>query len=141
MKVVRLKKIHPKAEIPTRATEGSAGWDLYAASVTYRGSQVIYDTGIALQLPEGYVGLLFQRSSVYKKPQRLCNAVGVLDQDFLGTVKFIFDHDSVDLGDLYQIGDRIGQLVLIKYDEIMFEEVDELNETSRGVGGFGSSGN
>ena len=136
---VKIKRMDPDAIIPSYAHLGDGALDLTAISMDYDDSksQVIYDTGLAFELPKNHVGLLFPRSSIYKTGCRLSNSVGVLDSTFRGSVKFIFDSSSVDQ---YQVGDRIGQILIVPYPTIEFEVVNELENSERGTGGFGSSG-
>lgn len=141
---VKIKKLHPDAVIPKYAKEGDAGMDLTAISreidVNYMDGDnlITYGTGLAFEIPKGYVGLVFPRSSIYKKDLTLSNSVGVIDSGYRGEVKFKFRNN--DYRD-YDIGDRIGQMIIMPYPQVEFEEVDELDETERGDGGFGSSGN
>lgn len=137
---VRFKKTHELAVTPTYATEGDACMDLYAVSVDCdKFGNVVYDTGIAMEIPDGFVGLLFPRSSISKTTMMLRNSVGVIDSGYRGTIKLKFK--SLDSqSSIYSKGDRIGQIMLIERPEIQFEEVDELTTTARGVGGFGSTG-
>ena len=131
---IRFKKLHHLAKIPKRATDGSAGFDLTAVSVKYGDNgKVFYDTGIAVEIPAGYVGLVFQRSSVYKTGLMLCNAVGVVDADYRGSITFVF---SVGYGGCspYKAGDRIGQIVFVPVPDVELIEADELSETARGAG-------
>jgi dUTP pyrophosphatase len=135
---VKFKKTHPEAHTPTRAHEDDAGLDLYAAKsnfVPYK-PYVEYDTGIAVEIPSGHVGLLFSRSSVSN--MSLCNSVGVIDENFRGSIKLRFYlHNGHKI---YEQGNRIGQLIIMPYPKIELEEVNELTETNRGKGEFGSSG-
>ena len=144
---VRIKKTHPDAKIPTYAKPGDAGLDLTAVSKTYNTEHGFYeyDTGLAFEIPEGYVGLLFPRSSVSKKDLSLANSIGVLDSSFRGTVTFRFKrtkevHTAYDNHKGYDAGDRIGQIVIIPHPKIDFEEIDELSDSERGDGGYGSTG-
>lgn len=151
---VKIKKLSPNAVIPAYAKPGDAGMDLTAISVSFDKNLgvIIYGTGLSVEIPDGHVGLLFPRSSIYKTVQTLTNSVGVIDSQFRGEIKFIFRdafspiEDPKDRwnrfnSDFYNIGDRIGQLIIIPYPSIEFEEVEELSETVRGEGGFGSTGN
>ena len=137
---VKIKKLHPDAVIPTYAKAGDAGMDLTAISESWNedNSMVTYDTGLAIEIPKGHVGLLFPRSSIYKTSLDLTNAVGVLDSGYRGSIMFKFRY--VEEGMVYDVGDRVGQLIILPYPEIEFEEVDELSETDRGEGGYGSTG-
>jgi dUTP pyrophosphatase len=175
---VKIKKLDNAAVIPTYATNGDAGLDMTAVScqIDQSGLFIEYGTGLAVEIPEGYVGLLFPRSSVSKTTLILANHVGVVDSGYRGEIKFRFK----DLGmkgktmepeilktlqedrarkqlplltgpvenviwvsseTAYQVGDRIGQLVIIPYTQIEFEEVDDLSDSQRGSGGYGSTGN
>lgn len=138
---VRFKKLHPDAKNPVRATSGSAGFDLTAVSVENDGQRGIntYHTGLAIEIPQGYVGLLFPRSSIYKSGQSLTNSVGVVDSDYRGEVTFKFRSHS-RTPDSYKAGDRIGQIIIMPYPVVHFEEVEELSKTRRGTGGYGSTG-
>jgi dUTP pyrophosphatase len=100
---------------------------------------ITYGTGIAVEIPEGNVGYIFPRSSVYKHQVSLANCVGVIDSSYRGEIflKFRIVQPHISR---YTVGDKIGQLIIQPYPEIEFEEVDELNESDRGEGGFGSSG-
>ncbi len=140
---VKTKKLHPEAVIPKYAKDGDAGMDLVAVSKEYDtnfmgGDDLItYGTGLAFEIPEGYVGLVFPRSSIYKKDLTLSNSVGVIDSGYRGEVSFKFRKNEYRA---YDIGDRIGQIIIMPYPYIEFEEVEELSNTVRGTGGFGSSG-
>ena len=98
-----------------------------------------YDTGIAVEIPPGYVGLLFPRSSVCKTGLSLANGVGVIDQDFRGSISFVF-YKNMQCIVPYFPGDRIGQLVIVPIPAVEFVEAEELSETERGAGGYGSTG-
>lgn len=138
---VKIKKIHPNSVIPQYAKSGDAGLDLTAVSekiVEESGYAYIeYDTGLAFEIPEGYVGLIFPRSSISNTGMILSNCVGVLDSGYRGAVKFRFKwiKDSVK----YNVGDRIGQIIILPYPTINLVEAEELSETSRAEGGFGST--
>jgi dUTP pyrophosphatase len=136
---IRFKKCHPAAVIPKRATTGAAGFDLTAVSENWKDGCVIYDTGIAVEIPAGYVGLLFQRSSVYKTGLSLCNAVGVCDADFRGSISFVF-RIGYGPSQPYKKGERIGQIVFVPIPDVELVEASELSETERGTGGYGSTG-
>lgn len=148
---VKFKKINTNAVIPSYSQNGDAGMDLTAISKNVQCGFVEYGTGLAVEIPFGYVGLIFPRSSVYKTNQQLSNSVGVIDSGYRGEIKFKFytetffsPHEKSYVvnseGEEYQIGDRIGQLIIISYPQISPIEVDSLSETSRGEAGFGSTG-
>ena len=137
---IRFKKCHPAAVMPKRATDGAAGFDLTAVTCRYGDNgKVFYDTGIAVEIPDGYVGLVFQRSSVYKTGLMLSCCVGVIDSDFRSSISMIF---NVGYGGCspYKAGDRIGQIVFVPVPAFELVESDELSETARGMGGYGSTG-
>lgn len=140
--IVKFKKLHPDAVIPTRGTDSSAGLDITAIYVIQTPEYIEYKTGLAFEIPEGHVGLIFPRSSISKKSLSLANAVGVIDSDYRGEISFRFKVTSANATDanLYQIGDRIGQLVIMPYPKVELQEVQKLNTTERGSGGFGSTG-
>lgn len=140
--LIKIKKLNDSSVLPTRGTTNSAGMDLTAISkeVVDNGKHgyVNYGTGLAFAIPEGHVGLLFPRSSISKTGLILSNSVGVIDSDYRGEVTMRFKH--IKDTDDYNIGDRIGQLVIIPYPQVTFEEVSELDETVRGACGYGSTG-
>ena len=136
---VRIKRLHKGAVIPSYAKKGDAGMDLTATRVWVEDENICYGTGLAFEIPEGYVGLLFPRSSNAKKDLLLSNSVGVLDSGYRGEVTFKF-RQTKNIANAYAVGDRIGQIIILPYPVIEFEEVDELSETNRGDGGFGSTG-
>lgn len=138
---VKIKKLHPNSKIPQYSKQGDAGLDLTSISEEWNenNSIVTYDTGLAVEIPEGFVGLLFPRSSVAKTSLILSNSVGVIDSGYRGSIMLKYRYPEE--GMVYEIGDRVGQLIIIPYPQIEFEEVEELSDTDRGEGGFGSSGN
>lgn len=138
---MKFKKLHPNAVAPKRMTEGSLGYDLTAISkeLDHEYDVFSYGTGLAIEVPENYVGLIFPRSSIYKTNMSLCNAVGVIDRDYQGEITFKFK--ATDMYRNYNVGDRIGQLVLVKCSTPEPEEVyDFFKKTERGTGGYGSTG-
>lgn len=137
---LKFKKLYENTVLPKHAKRGDAGMDITAISVEEKRNQVIYGTGLSVEIPNGYVGLLFSRSSIYKKDLYLSNATGVLDSGYRGEIKFIFNKKHDTFNDIYNIGDRIGQLVVVPYESCETEFVDELSETERGSGGYGSTG-
>lgn len=144
---INIKKLSDNAVIPTCAKDGDAGMDITATSKSYdEHGNVCYGTSLAFEIPKGYVGLLFPRSSNTKKDLILGNSVGVLDSGYRGEVVFKFKSSLGDAHGLYafgfseyEIGDRIGQIIIMPYPQIMFNVVDELSSSDRGIGGFGSS--
>lgn len=138
---VRFKKLHPDAVIPSYAKPGDGGMDLTAISKEWDSEKELLKlgTGLAMEIPEGYVGLIFPRSSIINTALMLKNAVGVIDSGYRGEVSFFFDPGNRPRKN-YEVGDRIGQLIIIPYPAIEPEESSELSETVRGSDGFGSSG-
>lgn len=155
---LRFKKLHPLAELPTYAKPGDAGLDLVAVSKAYNHRLAFWEfgTGLAVEIPDGFVGLIFPRSSISTTPLSLCNSVGVIDSGYRGEIKLrfcenikrdefdIFTEESVIIDRSndkhYEIGDRIGQLIILQLPSFYTEFVDELSDSERGAGGFGSSG-
>ena len=136
---IKFKRTHPDAKTPYHGPKSAAGYDLYAVSVEELPHNVIkYHTGIAVEIPEGYVGLIFPRSSIIKQGLSMSNAVGVIDSDFRNEMSAVFYKNSDS--EVYKPGDRVCQLVIMPIPAIEFIEVDELSETDRGAGGFGSTG-
>ena len=136
---VRFKKIIPEAVIPTKAHPTDAGFDLVAVSKSISNEIISYGFGLAVEIPAGYVGLIFPRSSVYKKDLALTNCVGVIDSSFRGEISAKFRIQFPNLWH-YDVGDRIAQMIILPYPEIDFVEVDELMPSDRGEGGYGSTG-
>ena len=140
---VRIKKINPLAQIPTYAKDGDAGMDVIATSIiSDTPTQITYGLGIALEIPNGFVGLVFPRSSIRKTGLQLSNSVGVIDSGYRGELQATFNkinQNSIAEND-YKVGDRIAQIMIIPHPPIEFEEADDLSETERGEGGFGSTG-
>jgi len=139
---IKIKKLDPNAIIPSYAKVGDAGMDLTALSFSTdpNGFYTEYGTGLAIEIPEGYAGFIFPRSSASKTSQIQANCVGVIDSGYRGEIKVRLK----ELGNpqkLYQVGDRIAQIIIMPVPNVIFEEVDELNSTERGEGGFGSTGN
>ena len=143
---VKFLKLVDTAVTPSYAKPGDAGMDITAIAhkINTEHNFIEYHTGLAFEVPEGYVGLLFPRSSVSKKDLSLANCVGVVDSGYRGeiTFRYKFDSDSYFANvKRYQDGDRVGQLVILPYPEIELEEVNHLTTSSRGIGGYGSTGN
>jgi dUTP pyrophosphatase len=139
---VKFKKLHKDAVSPKFAHKTDAGADLTATSVDFsRGEQVVYGTGLAVEIPEGMVGLLFPRSSVRNTDLVMSNCVGVIDLGYLGEILVTFNlKKSLEEAEIYVLGDRIAQLVIIPVPLTKYVEVEELSETERGIEGHGSTG-
>jgi dUTP pyrophosphatase len=169
---VKIKKLSEKAVLPKYAKEGDAGLDLVAVDrkvftsgiASGEPEYIEYDTGLAIEIPEGYVGMVFPRSSISNKELFLTNHVGIIDSSYRGSIKLRFKPTGdawaiEDFGDYvgfyataedelrdysfdlecYNVGDRIAQLIIMPIPNIEFEEVEELTETERNEGGFGST--
>lgn len=137
---VKIKRLDTSAKVPKYSTTGDAGLDITAINVTENIKYIEYGTGLSFEIPTGYVGLLFPRSSISNYDLTLCNSVGVLDSGYRGEVKFRFKKtNNTSSSKHYDVGDRIGQILIVPYPQIEFIE-DELSETERNIGGFGSSG-
>lgn len=137
---VKIKKLHPDAVIPKYAKEGDAGMDLTAVAILEQTPySITYDTGLAFEIPEGFVGYIFPRSSIRKYGLLLSNSVGVVDSGYRGSVQATFKRTS-HIDNYYSEGDRIAQIIIMPTPYVEFIEVEELSETDRGTGGFGSTG-
>lgn len=157
---VKIKRLNSKAVIPTKAHPTDAGFDLVATSREIDGDgNIVYGTGLAFEIPEGYVGYIFPRSSISKNDVILTNAVGVIDCGYRGevTAKFKMAIEALQViregygeqylpitkfanGRVYNVGERIAQLIIMPLPEIELEEADELSASDRGTGGYGSTG-
>lgn len=152
---IKIKRLSENAVLPVKAHATDAGFDLTATSCNIdENGAMVYGTGIAVEIPDGYVGFVFPRSSIAKKDIVLSNCVGVIDSGYRGEVMAKFKptnyfnyyedcgriverpHD----GSIYGIGERIAQLIIMPIPEIEFEEAEELSDSERGIGGYGSSG-
>jgi dUTP pyrophosphatase len=138
---VKIKKVHPDAVKPKYANESDAGMDLVATSIIENTSfQITYGLGIAMEIPDGMVGLVFPRSSIRNTELILSNSVGVIDAGYRGELQATFNKlnglDSI----AYNVGDRIAQIIIVPHPIVQIVEVDELSESKRGIGGFGSTG-
>ena len=151
---VRIKKLNELAVIPSYAKDGDAGMDVIATSIiSDTPTQITYGLGIALEIPYGFVGLVFPRSSIRKTGLQLSNSVGVIDSGYRGELQATFNklfggeamYDEMKVkeiqpNDFYKVGDRVAQIMIIPHPPIEFEEAAELSDTERGEGGFGSTG-
>ena len=136
----KVMKLDAGAIVPKYAKPGDAGMDLYAVTQKFdKHGNYVYGTGLAMEIPEGYVGLIFPRSSISKTAHSLRNAVGVIDSGYRGEIMMKFDINTHN-SPVYDVGDRIAQIIIMPYPQIEFEEVFELADSERGSGGFGSTG-
>ena len=156
---VNFVKLASDAVIPSKAHPTDAGFDMVATSKVETEDYIEYGTNIAIKLPEGHCALLFPRSSVSKKDLFLCNSVGLIDENYTGEIKFRFKRSpkyqyytlkklfsfitDIVINPItykeYEVGDKIGQIVILPIPTVEFTEVNKLPETDRGDGGFGSS--
>lgn len=138
---IKFKRLHPDAAIPRQGSEWAAGFDITAISREWRPVEACYEyrTGLAIEVPKGFVALLFPRSSIFRVPLQLSNSVGVVDADYRGEIKAKFRRTD-GCEPLYEPGDRIGQLVIIPVPSVRYVEVEHLSETKRGANGYGSTG-
>lgn len=150
---VNIKLLSPEAVVPKYGRTGDCGLDLVATSVTETEMYIEYGTSLAIEIPSGFVGLIYPRSSLSNYDLILANHVGVIDSNFRGEIKFRFKKSKkkdlfvsniglVDLNECkyYKIGDRIGQIIIQEIPDIEFTIVEELSDSNRGNGAYGSSG-
>jgi len=134
---LKIKKLSDRAVAPKFARGGDAGMDLIATSLKQRANYLEYGTDLAMQIEKGYAGLIFPRSSISQTGHRLLNSVGVIDSGYRGEIKVRM---SWTTDNTYQIGDKVAQLIITKLPRVNIIEVDKLDLSDRGAGGFGSTG-
>jgi dUTP pyrophosphatase len=139
---VKIKKVHEYAKMPTYATDGAACFDLYAAAVKdATDDTVTYDTGLQFEIPQGYAMMIYSRSGHgFNKGISLANRVGVIDSDYRGNVLIKLESAQTQTSEFPDWGERIAQAMIIPVQRNEFEFVDELSDTERADGGFGSTG-
>lgn len=143
---VRIKKLNPDAIIPSYAKPGDAGMDLTAIShdYDYEHDNHVYGTGLAIEIPEGYVGLIFPRSSNRKTMAYMTNHVGVIDSGYRGEIFITYKNRDDNRQKInivpYPIGSKVAQLIIVPYPYIELVEAEQLTDTERGEGGHGSTG-
>lgn len=140
MTLVKIKKLRGDAVIPEYAKSGDAGMDLTAISKNIQPQYIEYGTGLAVEIPEGYVGLIFPRSSVSKMDLVQANSVGIIDSGYRGELLVRFKTTRDFPMKTFNVGERVAQIMILPYPNINFVEVDELSDSERGEGGFGSTG-
>lgn len=143
---VNLKKVNLNAILPTQGHKGDAGYDLYACDIPNGKVEIaphdtfMVGTGVAIAIPEGYAGLILPRSGVAsKRGLRPANTPGCIDHGYTGEIKVCLRNDTSEWQAI-ESGERLAQLVIVPFLSVDFQEVDELDETERGAGGFGSTG-
>jgi dUTP pyrophosphatase len=141
IKEIKFKKLTPNAVAPYRANPLDAGADLTAISIEKDvGTGIItYGTGLAVSIPAGYVGFILPRSSIFRKNLSLTNSIGCIDSGYTGEIKFKFRPTDFR-AEVYEVGERVGQLVIVPINLCSFVETDDLEFSNRGNGGFGSTG-
>ena len=159
---IRFKRLVPEAKAPFKKIDVDAGFDLFATGINYGENYIEYLTGIAVEIPEGYVGFIFPRSSVTNYDLMLKNSVGIIDASYRGELRCRFYetrehldyvqsdkfndgtvrdlHQPLLKRNTYEIGDRVAQIVFMELPKIKLVETDELSDTERGAGGYGSTG-
>lgn len=142
---IKFKRLSDKAVAPVKSTVGSAAFDLTCTDVTTEINEageliLVYHTGIAVEIPEGYFGMLCMRSSVSKKTLSMCNACGVIDSDFRGEITGKFRTTVTVIPSVYKPQERFAQLLILPVPDVTFTEASELSISDRGEGGYGSTG-
>lgn len=138
---IRFKKLSETAVAPFQGSKFAAGFDLTVDELEFSNDQIKYNSNIAVEIPEGYVGLLFPRSSVYKHHILLTNSVGVIDSDYRGPIKAVFQREAIRYKiSGYRVGERFAQLIVVQNPSVKYIESDTLSETERGDKGYGSTG-
>lgn len=138
MLIIKTKKLSENAVMPQRMNVGDAGFDLVATSMRldYDKGVVVYGTGLAFELPEGYAMFIYPRSSSYKHHALMANCVGVVDSGYRGEVHVMFRGLFCD----YEVGDRVAQAVIMPIPSVEYGEAEELSDSERGANGLGSTG-
>lgn len=138
---VKVKKLHHDSIIPNYAKQGDAGLDLTATRIINETElQVSYGTDLSFEIPDGYVGLLYPRSSIRKYNLLLSNSVGVIDSGYRGEIMLTFIKTNGNFSEKYNVGDRIGQIIILPYPKVKLIESNTLSDSERGHGGFGHTG-
>ena len=142
---IKFKKLDPRAVAPVRAHSTDAGFDLVATSITTEINEcgqliLVYHTGLAVEIPEGYFGMIVPRSSIYKKSLTLTNCAGIIDAGYRNEIMAKFRSTTDVVPAVYKEGERFAQLLILPCPEVTFEEAFELSDSERGEGGYGSTG-
>lgn len=141
---IKFKKLDPRAVAPVRAHNTDAGFDLVATQITTEINEcgqlvLVYHTGLAIEIPDGYFGLLVPRSSIFKKSLALTNSAGIIDAGYRGEVMAKFKTTTDVVPAVYREGDKFAQLLILPVADATFTEALELSATDRGDGGYGST--
>jgi dUTP pyrophosphatase len=138
---VKIKQLHPNSVIPSYSKDGDAGMDLTITEIYNNSSdEITYGFGLAMEIPTGFVGLVFPRSSIRKMDLLLTNSVGVIDSGYRGEIQATFKKTKGATSFIYGVGERGAQIMIIPYPQIKFITSETLSSTERGSGGFGSTG-
>lgn len=142
---IKFKKLDPRAVAPVRAHNTDAGFDLVATNITTELNEcgqliLVYHTGLAIEIPEGYFGMLVPRSSIFKKSLTLTNCAGVIDAGYRGEVMAKFRSTTDVVPAVYKEGEKFAQLLILPCPEASFVEAFELSDSDRGENGYGSTG-
>lgn len=142
---IKVKRLSEKAVLPVKSTTGSAGFDLTCTDITTEINEageliLVFHTGLAIEIPSGYFGMLCMRSSVSKKTLSMCNAVGIIDSDFRGEITGKFRSTVSVVPSVYKPQERFAQLLILPVPDTTFTEAFELSDSERGTGGYGSTG-
>ena len=138
---LKFKRLTNQAVTPIYATSGSACFDLTATDRKINGNTATYSTGLAFEIPQGHVMLVYSRSGHgFKSDLRLANAVGVVDSDYTGEVMVKLTYDGHGAACWPGIGERVAQAMLVRIPSVALEETETLHQTDRGANGFGSTG-
>lgn len=142
---IKFKKLDPRAVAPVRAHESDAGYDLVATRITTEINEcgqliLVYHTDLAVEIPEGYFGMLTPRSSIFKKSLALTNSIGVIDSGYRGEVMAKFKTTTDVVPAVYREGDKFAQLLILPVADVTFTETLELSDSDRGAEGYGSTG-
>lgn len=142
--IIKVRKLQENAVLPRQAKPGDAGFDLVATDMEFRNNYIEYSTGLAVEIPPGYAGFVFPRSSISKTGLSLANSVPIIDSGYRGEILLRFYCFASPLEGYrlvpYGIGDRIAQLIVLPVPEMGYDFVEELSITERGSGGFGHTG-
>ena len=140
MLTVKFKKLNPDVKLPVKGSSHAACYDVYADSIKINDNKAVVGLGFATEFPVGWKGVIVPRSNLTKYKWVLNNSMGIIDSDYRGEWKVIFTSIGDNDWFPYSVGDRIAQVYFEKVEEVVFEEVNDLSETDRGSGGFGSTG-
>jgi dUTP pyrophosphatase len=141
MLTVKFKKLHSDVKLPIKGSSHAACYDVYAHSITNANDgKVKIGLGFSTEIPEGWKGIIVPRSNLTKYTWVLNNSFGVIDSDYRGEWMAIFTPVGNHFGFPYSVGDRVAQIYFDKVEEVEFVEVDNLDDSDRGIGGFGSTG-